>query len=94
MWVSFDDGDHWDSLQGNLPHTSMRDLAIHGTDLIVATHGRSFWVLNDISRLRALGEAKLKDAFLVAPAPAFRVQRSTWSDTPIPPDEPVAEEDR
>ena len=90
VWVSYDDGDHLDSLQGNLPHTSMRDLAVHGADLIVATHGRAFWVLDDISRLRALGEAKLKDAFLVAPAPAFRVQRSTWSDTPIPPDEPIA----
>jgi len=68
----------------------MRDLAIEGTDLIVATHGRAFWVLDDISRLRALGEAKLKEPFLVAPAAALRIARSTWSDTPIPPDEPTA----
>jgi photosystem II stability/assembly factor-like uncharacterized protein len=90
VWVSFDDGEHWDSLQANLPHTSMRDLAIHGTDLIVATHGRSFWVLDDISRLRQLAANRLKEPWLVAPAPALRVQRSTWSDTPIPPDEPTA----
>ena len=52
VWVSFDDGDHWQSLQLNLPHTSMRDLWIHDDDLIVATHGRSFWILDDISPLR------------------------------------------
>jgi photosystem II stability/assembly factor-like uncharacterized protein len=90
VWVSFDDGEHWDSLQANLPHTSMRDLAIRDADLIVATHGRSFWVLDDISRLRQLAAARLDEPFVVAPAPAYRVQRSTWSDTPIPPDEPTA----
>src|SRR5712691_437378 len=52
VWVSFDDGDHWQSLQLNLPHTSMRDLWVHENDLIVATHGRSFWVLDDIAPLR------------------------------------------
>ncbi|HET7892174.1 MAG TPA: glycoside hydrolase, partial [Candidatus Sulfotelmatobacter sp.] len=52
VWVSFDDGDHWQSLQLNLPHTSMRDLWIHENDLIVATHGRSFWILDDIAPLR------------------------------------------
>jgi photosystem II stability/assembly factor-like uncharacterized protein len=90
VWVSFDDGEHWDSLQGNLPHTSMRDLAIHGSDLIVATHGRGFWILDDISRLRQLAPAKLNDVFLIAPAMATRLTRSTWTDTPIPPDEPTA----
>ena len=49
VWVSFDDGDHWQSLQLNLPHTSMRDLWIHDNDLIVATHGRAFWILDDIA---------------------------------------------
>ncbi len=52
VWVSFDDGDRWQSLQLNLPHTSMRDLWIHEDDLIVATHGRSFWILDDIAPLR------------------------------------------
>jgi len=90
VWVSCDDGDHWDSLQINLPHTSMRDLWIHDDDLILATHGRSIWILDDISRLRQLKASKLRDAVLVDPAPAYLVRRSTWSDTPIPPDEPVA----
>ena len=49
VYVSFNDGDHWQPLQLNLPHTSMRDLTIHGDDLIVGTHGRSFWILDDIS---------------------------------------------
>ena len=54
VWVSFDAGEHWESLQLNLPHTSMRDLWIHDDDLIVATHGRSLWILDDITRLRQL----------------------------------------
>jgi photosystem II stability/assembly factor-like uncharacterized protein len=89
VWVSRDDGDHWDSLQLNLPHTSMRDLAIHDDDLIVGTHGRSIWILDDISPLREVPRAKLRDALLLHPAPAYRVARSTWTDTPIPPDEPL-----
>lgn len=88
VWVSFDEGSHWQSLQLNLPHTSMRDLAVHGTDLIVATHGRSFWILDDISPLRQYGAARPPGAAaLFKPAPALRVQRSTNTDTPIPPDE-------
>jgi photosystem II stability/assembly factor-like uncharacterized protein len=90
VWVSFDDGDHWQSLQLNLPHTSMRDLCVHEDDLIVATHGRSFWILDDITRLRQLGSAPLRDALLLRPASAYRMHRSTWTDTPIPPDEPLA----
>ena len=57
VWVSFDDGDHWQSLQLNLPHTSMRDLWIHDGDLIVATHGRAFWILDDITPLREASDA-------------------------------------
>ncbi|HEX8764603.1 MAG TPA: hypothetical protein VF740_05550, partial [Candidatus Acidoferrum sp.] len=56
VYVSLNDGDDWQPLQLNLPHTSMRDLAIHGDDLIVATHGRSFWILDDITPLRQLGK--------------------------------------
>src|ERR1700675_3580490 len=56
VWISFDDGDHWQSLQLNLPHTSMRDLVIHDDDLILATHGRSFWILDDITPLRLFRE--------------------------------------
>jgi photosystem II stability/assembly factor-like uncharacterized protein len=89
VWASRDDGTHWDSLQLNLPHTSMRDLAIHGDDLILGTHGRSIWILDDISPLRQLTAGTMKQAVLLHPAPAYRVARSTWTDTPIPPDEPL-----
>ncbi|HYA23005.1 MAG TPA: glycoside hydrolase, partial [Terriglobales bacterium] len=92
VWVSFDDGDHWQSLQLNLPHTSMRDLWIHEDDLIVATHGRSFWILDDITPLRQINEATANsEAVLFKPGMAYRVRRSTWPDTPIPPDEPIGE---
>ncbi len=90
VWVSFDDGDHWQSLQLNLPHTSMRDLWIHDNDLIVATHGRSFWILDDITPLRELADSMAAGDHLFTPAPVYRVQRDTNTDTPIPPDEPTA----
>ncbi len=91
VWVSFDDGDHWQSLQLNLPHTSMRDLWIHDNDLIVGTHGRSFWILDDITPLREVAASfSNADAHLFTPAPAYRVQRDTNTDTPLPPDEPAA----
>ncbi len=89
VWVSFDDGDHWQSLQLNLPHTSMRDLWIHENDLIVATHGRSFWILDDIAPLRETSAVVANSAHLFAPAPAYRIQRNTNTDTPLPPDEPA-----
>jgi photosystem II stability/assembly factor-like uncharacterized protein len=88
VWVSFDDGDHWQALQLNLPHTSMRDLWIHDDDLIVATHGRSFWILDDITPLREASAALASSVHLFTPAPAYRVPRDTYSDTPPPPDEP------
>jgi photosystem II stability/assembly factor-like uncharacterized protein len=92
VWVSFDDGGHWQSLQLNLPHTAMRDLWIHSSDLIVATHGRSFWILDDITPLRHIDEKALQtSAWLCPPAPAYRVRRDTNTDTPLPPDEPLAE---
>jgi photosystem II stability/assembly factor-like uncharacterized protein len=92
VWVSFDDGDHWQSLQLNLPHSSMRDLWIHDSDLIVATHGRSFWILDDITPLRQMGAATTHATpFLFEPATAYRVKRDTNTDTPLPPDEPAGE---
>ncbi len=92
VWVSFDDGDHWQSLQLNLPHTSMRDLWIHDNDLIVGTHGRGFWILDDISPLRQMSNQMASaGAYLFKPAAAYRVRRDTNTDTPIPPDEPTAE---
>ena len=92
VWASFDDGERWQSLQLNLPHTSMRDLWIHDNDLIVATHGRSFWILDDITRLRQIKDSVgQSSAWLFEPAPAWRVRRDTNTDTPLPPDEPFGE---
>ena len=91
VWVSFNDGDHWEPLQLNLPHTSMRDLIVHGADLIVATHGRSFWILDDISLLRQIAPAGKPAAALFKPAPAIRVRDNLYTDTPLPPDEPTGE---
>jgi photosystem II stability/assembly factor-like uncharacterized protein len=90
VWVSFDDGDHWQTLQFNLPHTAMRDLWVHENDLIVATHGRSFWILDDITPLRQLADP-MASSILFAPEVAYRVRRSTHPDTPIQPDEPLGE---
>ena len=92
VWMSLDDGDHWQPLQFNLPHTSMRDLWIQGNDLIVATHGRSFWILDDISPLRQLAGLKPNAGpFLFQPGPAYRIRRSTNTDTPLPIDEPAGQ---
>ena len=89
VFVSFDDGDSWQSLQRNLPHTSVRDIVVHGSDLIVATHGRGFWIMDDISPLRHVA-AGMTTA-LLPPAPALRLPRSEYPDTPVPPDEPLAD---
>ncbi|MGB6974409.1 MAG: glycoside hydrolase [Terracidiphilus sp.] len=90
VWFSLDDGNHWQSLQYNLPPTSMRDLAIKGNDLIVATHGRSFWILDDISPLRQLkADEGRMEPVLFRPGAAVRVRRDTYTDTPLPPDEPA-----
>jgi photosystem II stability/assembly factor-like uncharacterized protein len=92
VWVSFDDGDHWQSLQLNLPHTSMRDLVVHDNDLIAATHGRSFWILDDITPLRQMSAAVARaEVHLFDPAPAFRLRRDTNTDTPFPADESAGE---
>jgi photosystem II stability/assembly factor-like uncharacterized protein len=91
-WFSLDDGDHWQPLQGNLPHTSMRDFWIHDNDLIVATHGRSFWILDDITPLRQIStDVTSSNAYLFQPEEAWRVQRDTNTDTPLPADEPAGE---
>jgi len=92
VWTSFDDGAHWRALEYNLPHTSMRDLLIHEDDLIVATHGRSFWVLDDIAPLRELAAANgIAAGMLLKPAAAWRVRRDMYTDTPLPADEPMGE---
>jgi photosystem II stability/assembly factor-like uncharacterized protein len=90
MYVSFDDGDHWQSLQRNLPVTSVRDIAIHGNDLAIATHGRSFWVMDDIAPLRQIADAVASGgpAYLFAPSPAYRIRPGNDESTPLPRDEP------
>ncbi|HWX24377.1 MAG TPA: glycoside hydrolase, partial [Vicinamibacteria bacterium] len=92
VFASFDDGSHWQSLQLNLPHTSMRDLTIHGDDLVVGTHGRSFWILDDIAPLRQLKpEVASARVHLFTPADAVRIQRNQNTDTPLPPETPAGQ---
>jgi photosystem II stability/assembly factor-like uncharacterized protein len=92
VYVSFDDGDHWQSLRQNLPATSIRDLVVKDSDLVVATHGRSFWILDDVTPLRQLSaQTAHETAHLFAPEAAFRVHRDTYTDTPLPPEEPVGQ---
>jgi photosystem II stability/assembly factor-like uncharacterized protein len=75
VFVSFNDGADWRSIKLNLPTTPVHDLAVKDNDLVVATHGRSFWILDDISPLRQFSdEVAKKDAHLYAPAPAYRIQ--------------------
>jgi photosystem II stability/assembly factor-like uncharacterized protein len=90
VYVSFNDGDSWQPLQLNLPHTSMRDLAIHGDDLIVATHGRSFWILDDLTPLRQLNDQIANSpAYLFQPQEALRWRWNRNPDTPLPPETPA-----
>ena len=92
VFVSFDDGDDWHSLQLNLPPTSMRDLAFKDNDLIVATHGRGFWVLDDIAALRQTGpEVTTTDAYLFKPSDAIILPTPTDDGTPTQKDEAWAE---
>jgi photosystem II stability/assembly factor-like uncharacterized protein len=96
IYVSFDDGDHWQSLQLNLPVTSVRDLVIHGDDLVIATHGRSFWILDNITPLRQATDVHQDDireagSWLYHPATAVRVDNVGFIGTPLPPEEPTAE---
>ena len=90
VYVSFDAGDHWQSLQQNLPVTSVRDMTIHGSDLIVATHGRSFWILDDIAPLRQATQVNANKAYLFAPPVTVRVDNDSFLGTPLPPEEPQA----
>ncbi len=92
VYVSFDDGDRWQSLQLNLPVTSVRDLTIHGDDLVIATHGRSFWILDNITPLRQAPEAaRVSRTWLFRPAAATRIDNDAFVGTPLPPEEPTAE---
>jgi hypothetical protein len=88
--VSFNDGDDWQPLRQNMPCTSVRDVVVHQDDLVVGTHGRSFWILDDITPLRQLTKSIAdSDAFLFKPQLAYRVRWNVNTDTPLPPEEPA-----
>src|SRR5439155_19391180 len=90
VYVSLDDGANWEPLRLNLPASSVRDLIIKNDDLVVATHGRGFWILDNITPLRQFNRGKI-DTQLFKPQTALRVRANLNPDTPLPPDEPGGE---
>jgi photosystem II stability/assembly factor-like uncharacterized protein len=91
IYVSFDYGDHWQSLQQNLPVTSIRDIDVHGADLVIATHGRAFWIMDDLTPLRQITDSmSAARAYLFKPADAYRLHLAAFSGTPLHADEPKA----
>jgi photosystem II stability/assembly factor-like uncharacterized protein len=92
VYVSFNNGDDWLPLRLNMPATSIRDLTIHGDDLVAGTHGRSFWILDDISPLRQMSAAiAAADVHLFRPQTAMRIRWNENTDTPLPPEVPAGE---
>ncbi|MEO7960289.1 MAG: hypothetical protein ABIR19_02010, partial [Ginsengibacter sp.] len=91
VYVSFDDGHNWQSLRLNMPASSIRDIIIKDNDLVVATHGRGFWILDDITPLRQFTEDIKEHNTLFTPAPATRVRWNLNTDTPLPPEEPAGQ---
>jgi photosystem II stability/assembly factor-like uncharacterized protein len=92
VYVSFDEGDHWQSLRLNMPATSIRDLVIKDDDLVIGTHGRSFWILDDITPLRQLTNQLINQStILYKPQTAHRVRWNMYTDTPVPQEEPAGE---
>jgi photosystem II stability/assembly factor-like uncharacterized protein len=92
VYVSFDNGDHWQSLDLNLPTADMRDLVVHDNDLVVATYGRALWVLDDISPLRqASSEMVVASAYLLRPTDALRVRWDNDQETPLPAEIPAGQ---
>jgi len=92
VYFSIDDGDNWQSLRMNMPATSIRDLVIHEDDLVIGTHGRSIWIMDNINPLRELSKAvAAAQAYLVTPPAAVRVRDNMFLDTPILPEEPTGQ---
>ena len=91
VYFSVDEGDHWQSLRSNMPATSIRDLVIHDDDLVVGTHGRSIWILDNISPLREIVKAKNESVYLFTPPLVTRVRDNMFNDTPLPPEEPTGQ---
>ena len=91
-FVSFDEGEHWTSLQLNMPTTSVRDLVVHGDDLVAGTYGRAFWILDDLTPLRQIDRTvSTATAFLFKPEKALRVRLDLNQDTPLPPEMPAGQ---
>jgi photosystem II stability/assembly factor-like uncharacterized protein len=90
LYASFDDGENWQPLNRGLPTTSVRDITIHADDLVIATHGRGFYVLDDIVPLRALAGNAAAGIHLYPQAAAYRVNEPAFTGTPMPKDEPLA----
>ncbi len=92
VYVSFDDGERWQALRNNMPATSIRDLVIKDDDLVVGTHGRSFYILDDITPLRQIAAATTSENVrLFTPQEAWRFRWNKGTDTPLPPDEPAGQ---
>lgn len=101
VWVSFDDGDHWQSLRLNMPAISVRDIRVKDdstclcADLVAGTHGRGFWILDNLTPLRQIAAAERararEEAFLFRPAPAVRIRFGTNDPTPWPPEVPAGQ---
>jgi photosystem II stability/assembly factor-like uncharacterized protein len=99
VYVSFDDGEHWQSLRLNMPATSIRDLVIKDKDLVIGTHGRSFWILDDMSMLRTFSKLKndklpapfINHNFISSDLNSYRVQWNMNTDTPLPQEEPAGQ---
>ncbi|WP_329742305.1 VPS10 domain-containing protein [Dyella sp. A6] len=90
VYVSFDDGAQWQPLQQNLPVTSVRDIDVHQNDLVIATHGRGFWIMDDVTALRQMNGVGTNAVTLFRPATAIRVRPAGFTGTPMPKDEPMA----
>jgi len=92
IYVSLDDGERWYSLRSNLPVAPVHDISVHEYDLAVATHGRAFWILDDIEPIREWSDAILsRNAYLFHPIHPLRMRRSENHDTPLPHETPVGE---
>jgi len=92
VYVSFDDGDHWQPLQLNMPVTSIRDIIVHSDDLAIATHGRGFWVLDQMAALRQIAakgsEIQSASAWLFTPGKTLSIHQGGQNGTPLPHEEP------
>jgi photosystem II stability/assembly factor-like uncharacterized protein len=91
VYFSLDAGENWQSLRLNMPATSIRDLVIKDDDIVIGTHGRSFWILDNITPLRQLKVNAQKETTLYKPQQAIRVRWNMNTDTPLPPEEPAGE---